>query len=94
MDMANDSWRGPFPIPADARLREDPKCGSKQPAFEMYVRKVRDAELSICNYFEPRTCPKVKLRRMHFLGSCNTARKLFELLLSKFKENEAANLLW
>jgi len=64
--------------------------------LEVYVREFRDAELSIYNYFEPWTCPKVRLRRMHFLGSYNTARKLliFYFLLSKFKENEAAILLW
>lgn len=64
----------------------------KKKLLDMYVRKFRDAELSIYNYFEPRTCPKVRLRRMHFLGRDNTARKLlnFCVLLSKFIENEAA----
>lgn len=93
MDVDNDSRRGPFPVPADAWLRTDPKSGSKQPAFADVCEKGYGCRAQHL-YFETRTCLEVKLKRMHFLGSNNTARSSWISVsyFSKFKENEAAIL--
>jgi len=73
MGVDNDSWRGPFLMPVDVWLKADPKSGSKQPAFADVCERGYGCQAQHW-YFEPQNCLEVKLKRMHFLDSSNTAR--------------------